>query len=257
MSRFSHIQPENQSATDTEPSAETYGHDHYVELAEKALRRGAFEVALRYYGRALEQDRERQEAWLGQVHTLLAMGQPEEAMTWMEQAAAVIGEVPALLALRAISAARSNNEKDARAWSDRALREGQDDPMVWLSRAEVLYRSGSDKMARVNLNKAHERAPTPLTALRCGEVALNVGDLAGARPWLERAVRSDVDSPMAAMRLGMYWEMAGDLERARTELNRALALEPNLKAAKLALEDINNRGLWHRLRINVRRWRQQ
>jgi tetratricopeptide (TPR) repeat protein len=240
----------------SEPETSAYDHGHYIELAEKCLRRGAFEAALRYYGRALEQDRERPDAWLGQVHTLLAMGQPEEAMTWMEQAAGIIGEVPALLALRAIAAARSGSLEDARAWSDRALRDGGDDPSVWLSRAEVLYRSGSEKMARVNLGKAHERAPSPLIALRCGEVALECGDLSGARPWLERAARSDIDSPMAALRLGVYWERAGDTTRAKTELSRALALEPELTAARLALADLNNRSLWQRLQDTFRQWSQ-
>ena len=259
MSRFSHIQPgegeDEASPTSAQEEGERFGFERYQRLADDALHRGAYEKALRYYGRALEQDREQPDAWLGQVEALLQMGQPEEAMTWMEQAAAVIGEVPRLLALRAVAAARRGALDDARAWSDRALREGPDEPAVWLSRAEVLYQAGSERMARVNLDKAHERAPGARTALRCGEVALGGGDLSAARPWLERAARDAPDNPVAALRLGVYWERAGDLERAKVELSRALALEPHMEAARLALGDLNSRGLWGRMQATFRRWR--
>ncbi|MFT4977013.1 MAG: Tfp pilus assembly protein PilF, partial [Myxococcota bacterium] len=230
MSRFRHIQPDDPEPSAAAEEENPYDYRHYAALAEEAMRRGAHERALRYYGRALEQDREQPSAWLGQVEALLRMGQPEEAQTWLEQAAAIIGEVPALLALRAIAAVRAGAIEDARAWSDRALREGADDPVVWLSRAEVLYASGEERMARVNLSKAHERAPGAQTALRCGDVALSGGDLSGARPWLERAAREDLDSPVAALLLGIYWERAGDLERAKVELSRALSLEPHSEA---------------------------
>ena len=254
MSRFSNIQADEPPSPEASPEEQQYDHDYYVGLAQEAQRRGNFDTALRYYGRALEQDREQQVAWLGQIEVLMAMGQPEEAETWLEQAAGVIGEAPPLLALRAIAAARSGKFEDAQAWSDRALRDGGDNPIVWLSRAEVLYCRGSAQMARVNLNKAYERAPGSALGLRCGEVALNANDLSGARPWLERAARDELDNPMAALLLGIYWERAGNLEQAKVELRRALALEPHLKAATLALEDIENRGLWSTLKATLRRW---
>lgn len=254
MSRFRHIQPDESPPDAPAADDNAYDFGHYYDLAQQSMRRGTYEKALRYYGRALEQDRDRPEAWLGQIEALLSMGQPEEAMTWMEQAAGVIGEVPGLLALRAIAAARSGAIDDARAWSDRALRHGSDDPAVWLSRAEVLYTTNSAEMARVNLRKAHERAPTAYTALRCGEVALFSDDLPGARPWLERATREDVENPVAALRLGVYWERAGDWERAEAEFNRAVALEPHMEAARLALADLKSRGLWSRLTATFRKW---
>lgn len=255
MSRFRHIKPDLAAAPEV-PAEDGYGFEHYQRLADEALHRGAYERALRYYGRALEQDRTQPAGWLGQVEALLRMGQPEEAATWMEQAAAIIGEVPTLLALRAVAAARSGALDDARAWSDRALRQGPDVPAVWLSRAEVLYGAKSTKMARANLNKAHERGAGPQTALRCGEVALEANDLAGARPWLERAARDEPDNPVTALRMGVYWARAGDTQRARVELERALELEPRMQSARLALDDLNaRRGLWHHLKAAFQSWR--
>ena len=256
MSRFSHIDPGDtpDGAKPDEASADAYGADHFLDQANAALSAGAFEKSLRLYGRALERDRERPEAWLGQVQALLDMGQPEEAFGWLEQAAGVLGEVPELLALRAIACARSNKLEDARAWSDRALRDGRDAADVWLARAEVVYATGGAKMARVNLTKAHERSADADTARRCGEVALAAGDLSAALPWLRRAVREAPESPLAALRMGVYWERAGDLEQARSELGRALELSPHLQSATLALNDLDSRGTLSRLKSAFKRW---
>ncbi len=256
MGRFDHIQPTDEGADPTsDHGGERFDFDHYQDLAAEAHRRGRYQSALRYYGRALEQDRERAEAWLGQVRALLDMGQPAEALTWMEQAGRIVGEVPGLLALRAIAAMRSGAPEEARAWSDRSLRDGRDDPEVWLARAEVVFATGSAKMARVNLDKAHERQPGPEIARRCGEVALQGGDPATARTWLQRALRDAPEDPLIALRLGVCWERMGDLSRARAELERALSLEPGLESARLALDDLRTGGVgswlaagWRRLR---------
>ncbi len=205
--------------------------------------------------RALEEDRARPEPWTGQVRALIDMGQSEEALTWLEQAANVVGETPELLSLWAIAAARCGQAEDAVAWSDRAMRHGQDAAEVWLARAEVLYLRGAVRVAGSTLSKAHEREPDAATARRCGEVALSAGDLPTARGWLERACREDPDGPLVALRLGVYWAEAGYLDRARTELERALALEPGLDPARLALEDLAGRGPLARLASLLRRLR--
>ena len=254
MSRFSHIDPAGGPPPVAEAGPE-YGFDHFLEQGDLALTRGRYEVALRFYGKALEEDRARPEPWLGQVRALIDMGQPSEAATWLEQAARVIGETPALLSLRAIAAARCGRAEDAVAWSDRAMRDGQDVAEVWLARAEVLYLRGAGKVAATTLRKAHEREPADVTARRCGEVALGASDLPTARSWLERAQRGAPDCPLVALRLGVYWAQAGFLDRARTELERALALEPGLAPARLALDDLASRGPLARLAARLRRWR--
>jgi len=227
----------------------------FVAQARKAQACGSFQAALRLYGRALEEDRSRQDAWLGQVQVLLDMGQPQEAATWMEQAGRVIGEVPGLLALRALAASRRGDADEARQWSDRAMREGSDRADVWLARAAVVYASGNGKVARLNLDKAHERDPGADTARRCAEVALDHGDLGAARTWLFKAERSAPDNPLVALRLGVYHERQGDLPQARHHFERALQLEPRLEPARLALDDLDRRGPMARLRSSLRRWR--
>ncbi len=252
MGRFDHI---GEDARDrVADQAPRFGFQHFLEQAEEAMRRGAFERALRCYGRALEQDRVRAEAWAGQARALLALGQPEEAFTWLEQAVRVAGEQPGFHALRAIAAARLGRAEEAMAWADKAMRSGADRAEIWLGRAEVLYQRGQGHAAGRCLDKAYEREPEASTARACGEVALGVGDLPRAHGWLERSRAAAPDCPLVALRLGVYWERAGHLERARTELNRALALEPGLSPARLALEDLGGRGLTARIAAGLRRW---
>lgn len=258
MGRFDHISTE--AATDAAAAPAELGAadearfnaDTYTNQAETAHSCGDFQSALRLYGRALEEDRSHAAAWLGQVRVLLDMHQPEEAATWLEQAARILGEVPGVLALRSLAAAGSGKLDEARQWSDRAMRAGPDEADVWLARAAVVYESGNGKMAAVNLTKAHEREPGATTARRCAELALEMGDLTQADRWLRKALAGAPDSALVALRLGVYFDRAGDLEQARHHLNRALQLEPRLKMARLALDDVNSRGPFSTV---VRAWR--
>ena len=267
MGRFDHIQ--RQETPGQTPAADGTGADgtgaqgtgveargaaQFLRQADAAAARGALQSALRLYGRALEEDRSLAPAWLGQVRVLLDMGQPEEAATWMEQTARVIGEVPGLLALRALSAVRRGALDEARQWSDRAMRDGQDDPEVWLARAAVVYASGNGAVARINLDKAHERAPGAHSARRCAEVALDLGDLGVARTWLQRAEREDPENPLICLRLGVYHERVGDLDQARHLLQRALQLDPRLELAQVALADLDRRSPLARLGARLKHW---
>lgn len=245
MGRFDSITPDGAQAEPLQRDEEDrYDADYFLGQADAALAQGRFEGALKLYGRALERDRQRAAAWLGQVRALMDLGHPEEAQTWLEQAAAILGEIPPLLAMRAIASARCGDLEDALAWSDRAMREGEDHAVVWLSRGEVLYLSGQVPVARRALDKAVERTPGALTERRAGEVALDYGDLGQAAIWLERAWRHAPEDALVALRLGVLRERQGDLKRARAELERALALEPQLTGARLALKSLDERSWW-------------
>jgi len=257
MGRFDHIAsdaPDTLTTDHPAGEADRFTAATYTEQAVTAHNCGDLQSALRLYGRALEQDRSHAPAWLGQVRVLLDMNQPEEAATWLEQAGAILGEVPGVLALRALAAVGSGKLDDARQWSDRAMRAGPDEADVWLARAALVYASGNDKMARINLTKAHERQPGAEATRRCAEVALDAGDLLSAERWLRRALAGAPDSALVALRLGVYHERAGDLTQSRHHLERALQLEPRLKPAQLALDDLNQRGPLSRLQSAWRKW---
>src|SRR5947209_3442207 len=60
--------PEHGQAADREPLRDA---EHWLKLAGDNRRRGLYEDALRYFSRALEQDRSLVEGWLGQVQMLI------------------------------------------------------------------------------------------------------------------------------------------------------------------------------------------
>jgi tetratricopeptide (TPR) repeat protein len=265
VSRFQHIRPEGEAAPDAGggPRREVAPGDagggevdvhSLLHEAQVAHERGDFEKALRVYGRCLQRDRVLPAAWLGQVRVLLDMGQFEEAETWVEQAGKVTGEVPAILALRSVVMSRRGKLDEARAWSDRAMKDGSDAPETWLARAEVIYASRNERVARTTLAKAHERDPGGSSALRCGEVALEAGDLVAARQWLERAARALPDSPLVALRRGVLEDREGRPISARQQFERALVLNPSLSAAKLALEHLDRGNPAHALWARAKRW---
>jgi len=257
MSRFKHIEPTGSETPATEnPSAseQEYDTDHYLEIGAVALADGRFEVALRHFSRALEHDRLNLNAWLGQARALVAMKQPNEAFTWLEQAAKVAGDHPAFFALRAITCARTHQAEDALAWSDRAMRDGADRADVWLARAEVLYQQRERKTAALALNKAYEREHTGGTALRCAESALEWEDAGPAKLWLDRANQALPASPLVALRKGVYLERIGDWDGARAAFERALALRASCVAAELALRDLNERSTYSHWKARLVRW---
>ncbi len=254
MSRFEHVG--SRGLRQAESAAPLQPFRQSMQRALRAHRHGRFEAALRWYGAALQEDRARPEAWLGQVRALLDMAQPGEALVWLEQAERIIGQTPESLSLQAIAAARCGDLEEAMAFSDVAMRQGRDSPLPWLARAEVVYHRGQRKVARIDLRKAYERAPDPSTARRCGEVALEREDLSAAFEWLEGARAAAPTCPLAAYRMGLYWAKAGHRARAIEALEAALDLESELRGARLALEHLRRgrgRGrwlgdLWRRLR---------
>jgi tetratricopeptide (TPR) repeat protein len=257
MSRFKHIDPAGTAPPATESlaaSEQDYDAEHYLELGEEALADGRFEVALRHYSRTLEHDRLNLNGWLGQARALVAMQQPNEAFTWLEQAAKVAGDHPAFFALRAITCARTHQAEDALAWSDRAMRDGADRADVWLARAEVLYQQREHKTGALALDKAYERERTGETALRCAESALEWGEQGSAKLWLDRADRALPESALVALRRGVYLERIGDWAGARAALERALALRASCVAAELALSELSGRSTFSHWNARILRW---
>ena len=257
MSRFKHIEPTGAEADASQTVAASerdYDEAHYLTLGGEALADGRFEIALRHYSRALEQDRLNLEGWLGQARALVAMQQPQEAFTWLEQATNVAGNHPAFFALRAITCARSHEGEDALAWSDRAMRDGADRADVWLARAEVLYQQREAKTAALALDKAYERERDGHTALRCAESALEWGDTGPAKLWLDRADRALPENALVALRRGVYLERTGDWEGARAAFQRALALRGSCVSAQIGLEELESRSTFSHWKTKLLRW---
>ncbi|MGD2175485.1 MAG: hypothetical protein PVJ27_08785, partial [Candidatus Brocadiaceae bacterium] len=116
---------------------------YFRAAGDAEFRLGLYESALRAYSRALEQDGTVFVCWLGQVRSLLALGEYEEADLWADKALELFPEHPDLLSAKALAAVRRGLVPRAMAYSDNALSREGVSPFVWLCRGEVLTVRGS------------------------------------------------------------------------------------------------------------------
>ncbi len=86
-------------------------------MADRNRRAGQYENALRYYSRALEDDKAYLPGWVGQVEMLIALGEAPEADMWCRKALELFPGNGELLAARSRSLCRLGDVKQAGAVS--------------------------------------------------------------------------------------------------------------------------------------------
>jgi tetratricopeptide (TPR) repeat protein len=69
--------------------------------------------------------------------------------------------------------------------------------------------------------------------------ALSAGDIAGGGPLLESAAALDPLSARGQLGVGLARRAAGQIRRAEESFRRAIALQPDLREAQIALDEIN------------------
>lgn len=82
---------------------------NWLKRADQQRRAGEYEDALRFYSRALEEDKTLILGWVGQVQMLVQLGELKEADTWARKALELFPNNPELLAGRCrLNAGRPN-----------------------------------------------------------------------------------------------------------------------------------------------------
>lgn len=222
---------------------------YFYRQAELSWLNGDWELALRNYSRALEQNRAMFEAWSGQVMMLIELGEYPEAQVWADKALEMFPEHPELLAEKAIACARDEKPEKAMAYSDNAVSKEKLTWRVWLRRAEVLMRRRS-RLAEDCVSKARALASgsTNLVNLEAGRVLSGGGRYSAAIEYLDRAVRDFPKSALAWYELGRCQSQLGFSE-ARASLEQALYLRPDWDCALREMKKAGGRGrrLWRRV----------
>ncbi|MCP4454047.1 MAG: hypothetical protein GY809_21515, partial [Planctomycetes bacterium] len=90
----------------------------FLAEAQKYWLAGDFEIALRHYCRALEQNSTLFQGWSGQIRMLLELTEYKEADVWSDKAMDLFPEHPELLALKAVANKRNNRLPAAIGYSD-------------------------------------------------------------------------------------------------------------------------------------------
>jgi tetratricopeptide (TPR) repeat protein len=209
---------------------------------------GDFELALRNYSRALEQNSAFYPGWLGQVLMLIELGEYKEALVWTDKALEMFPEHPELLSAKTIACVRDGRVEKAIAYSDNSITKDNVTPRVWLARAEIfLKRKGS--VAQNCISKAVTSAGSEdalIVRLEAGRLLNQNGDYATAMQYLRTLVDELPKSALAWYELGRAQAGLGR-DEAKSSFEQALKFHPDWDIAEEALRKFSSRGFFGKL----------
>lgn len=247
MSRFSNLEFEGAEEFRESAGGPVKDEGHYLGLARGAFERAEFEVGLRHYARALEENPKCVEAWTGQVRMLIELGEYREAKAWADKALETFQQHAELLAAKAVALGRLGQWNDALAFSDAAFEERGGTPYVWLARADVLL-ARKESRADYCMDQALVLAAGDwLVAWLAARIRMHYQQMVQALKLLRRALEWDAGQPVVWCDLGRCEAATGQVALARTSFHRALELDGHCAAAQVGLNDLHRIGWWRRL----------
>ncbi len=245
MARFRNLEfnvPNRQPAPPAGEEANSLLRDaaYWMKLADQSRRSGLYEIALKYYSRALELDRTVVAGWLGQVQMLVELEEYPEAELWGRKALELFPSNGDLMAGRAQAFCRLNNWKQAYATCDGSLQQPGQSAYRWLVRGEILLasRRGMDQHC---FDKAQQLDPDWLVPLEAGRVYMHYGKPSLAVPRLRKAVEAAPEAAYAWYVLGTCQAAMGFTKPAKQSFQRCLELSPRHEGAA---EQMRNLGQW-------------
>lgn len=251
MIRFSHLEfgdKPDEGAGKSGSGEEIRGAEYFHKQALRYWLAGDFEVALRNYSRALEQNSAFFPGWLGQVLMLIELGEYKEAIVWADKALEMFPEHPDLLSAKAVACARDGKMEKALAYSDDSITKDNVTPRAWLARAEVLVnRKGS--VAQNCVSKAVTAACGEdglIVRLEAGRLFNRNGDYVSAMQLLRTLVDELPRSALAWYELGRAEAGMGRNE-AKVSFEQAIKLRPDWAMAEEALRKFSARGFFGKL----------
>lgn len=220
---------------------------YFLAEADRFWLAGDFEIALRHYCRALEQNNTQFQGWSGQIRMLIELEEYKEADVWADKAMDLFPDHPELLALKAVANKRNNRLKKAIGFSDNSIGQCDLTPRVWLARAEV-FLDRKDAIVDGCLSKAITLATQDkdIIKLEAARLLRQKKSFHRAMGLLNEVITKLPKSALAWYELGCCQGHLG-LSQARHSLEEALRLRPHWHATKEALKRIDNRGFLGRL----------
>jgi tetratricopeptide (TPR) repeat protein len=219
----------------------------FLAEAQKYWLAADFEIALRHYCRALEQNSTLFQGWSGQILMLIELAEYKEADVWADKAMDLFPDHPELLALKAVANKRNNRLPKAIGYSDNSIEKNDLTSRVWLARAEV-FLSRKDAIVDGCLSKAVALAGTDkdVIKLEAARLLRQKRNFHRAMLFLNEVIVKLPKAPMAWYELGCCQGQLG-LPQVTHSLEEALRLRPHWHLAKEALQRFGNRGFFGRL----------
>jgi tetratricopeptide (TPR) repeat protein len=230
MPRFDRLEIES-SSHDSDAAAPTVGEESrdgpfWLRQADADRRQALHENALRYYSRALENDKSLVAGWVGQVQMLNLLGEFPEADLWARKALELFKNQPDLLAGRAQALGRRGNRSEARLICDGAMAQPGQSAYRWMVRGETMV-AGRHDTDRYCFDKACQADPDWLVPFETTAILLYYGQPGKGIVYARKAAELSPETASVWFRRAEC-EAALDLnDAAIRSLRRCLELSPH------------------------------
>jgi tetratricopeptide (TPR) repeat protein len=214
---------------------------YWMKKADEDRRRGLYENALKYYSRALEEDKSLVDGWLGQVQMLIQLDEPQEAELWSRKALEMFPSNGDLMAGRAQACCRMGDSRQAHALNDGALRQEGLSAYRWMVRGELLQ-AGKQEMDVHCFDKAQQIDSDWLVPLEIGLIYLHYNKPSQALNRIRRAVEVVPDQYHGWYLQGLCQMKLGFDHQARASFQRCHELCPRHADSLSRLNELETRG---------------
>jgi tetratricopeptide (TPR) repeat protein len=216
---------------------------YWAGLADTNRRNGHYENSLRFYSRALEENKSLVESWVGQVQMLVLLGEYPQASMWAKKALELFPSHGDLLAGRAQAESRQGNHRDAVALSDSALNQRGETAYQWQVRGELMLVM-KQKTDRHCFDKAQVLSRDHLVPLESGLIYMHHRAYVKAQQRVQAALEKEPESYYGWYLLGICQHQSGFDQAAVKSLEHCRELCPNHHEAGLRLAELRQ-GSWN------------
>jgi tetratricopeptide (TPR) repeat protein len=223
------------------PGREDRDAAYWIERAGDGRRMGLYELALKYYSRALELDKSLVYGWVGQAQMLVFLDEFKEAELWARKALELFPNNGDLLAGRAHALCRMGDMKGAFAACDGALRESGQSAYRWFVRGEIMV-AQKEEMDGPCFDKAQLLDPDWLVPLEIALVYLRYHVPAKGLARARRALEAASDQAYAWYVQGLCQAALGLNPAACSSFRHCLQLSPRHVFAQEKLRETG--GEW-------------
>ncbi len=221
----------------------------WLQRADQQRRSGLYENALKFYSRALEQDKSLVAGWLGQVRMLVLLQEYPEAELWARKALELFPAHGDLLAARGQALCRMLDIKQCHEMCDGALKQSGQSAYRWIARGELMVaaRQPTDQYC---FDKAQQIDADWLVPAEIALVYLHYRNPSRALPRARRACETAPDQYYPWLIQARCQRDLGFIAPARQSLRHCLDLcSGHVEALQMQAElqdSVSSLGRWFR-----------
>ncbi len=247
MSRFINLELGDESEKRSSGAASVTDEHRFLGDAEAAFAQARFDHALRWFARVLEFNSANVAAWIGQVRSLIELGEFREASIWADKAMEKFPREPELLAAKGVALARLGDLDAAAAFSDAAFEERSDSPYLWLARGDV-FLARKDPGAEDCISRALEMTSGQwLYAWLAARMRMFYRQFTLGLKHARQALEWNPTNPQLWTLAALCEVRIGLVQAAEASLAKAFELDPHSQDAQKVRRELGNPGAFQRL----------